>query len=93
MRRLPFLLPVTFAVLSVVALATAHPAKFPEAVEAATGRRPALPPAVAELMARPERTIVLPNALARVEDIVRRHARPLGHNSRAAPEAVREAAS
>ena len=76
-----------------VALATAHPAKFPEAVEAATGRRPALPPAMADLMARPERTIVLPNALARVEDFVRRHARPLGHNSRAAPEAVREAAS
>jgi threonine synthase len=79
--------------IPMVALATAHPAKFPEAVEAATGRGPALPPALADLMARPEHTIVLPNALARVEDFVRRHARPLGHNSRTAPEAVREAAS
>ena len=38
-----------------VTLATAHPAKFPDAVEAATGLRPALPERLADLMDRPER--------------------------------------
>ncbi len=32
-----------------VVLATAHPAKFPDAVERATGIRPAVPAALAEL--------------------------------------------
>ena len=39
-----------------VALATAHPAKFPEAVERATGISPALPPPLADLLERPERS-------------------------------------
>jgi threonine synthase len=39
----------------VVALATADPAKFPDAVEAATGVRPALPSRLADLLDRPER--------------------------------------
>jgi threonine synthase len=43
-----------------VAVATAHPAKFPDAVEQATGIRPALPARLAELMSRPERFEVLP---------------------------------
>jgi threonine synthase len=38
----------------IVALATAHPAKFPDAVEAATGVRPELPEALADLLERPE---------------------------------------
>ncbi len=38
-----------------VAMATAHPAKFPDAVEAATGVRPPLPDRLAELFDRPER--------------------------------------
>ena len=38
-----------------VALATAHPAKFPEAVERATGISPALPPPLEDLLERPER--------------------------------------
>jgi threonine synthase len=38
-----------------VALATAHPAKFPDAVEKATGHRPALPPHLADLFERSER--------------------------------------
>ncbi|WP_425409131.1 threonine synthase [Hyphococcus sp.] len=38
----------------VVTLSTAHPAKFPEAVEKATGRTPALPAAYADLFDRPE---------------------------------------
>jgi len=42
--------------MPLVALATAHPAKFPEAVERATGVAPALPPALADLLERPERS-------------------------------------
>jgi threonine synthase len=44
-----------------VTLATAHPAKFPAAVEAATGVHPALPPRMADLYQRDERYAVLPN--------------------------------
>ena len=42
-------------VVPMVTLATAHPAKFPDAVEAATGIRPDLPPRMADLFDRPER--------------------------------------
>jgi threonine synthase len=44
-----------------VALATAHPAKFPDAVEQATGTRPPLPDRLADLLEREERFEVLPN--------------------------------
>jgi threonine synthase len=44
-----------------VALATAHPAKFPDAVEQATGIRPPLPDRLADLFEREERFDVLPN--------------------------------
>jgi threonine synthase len=54
-----------------VVLATAHPAKFPDAVQRATGIAPALPPALADLMQRPERCTVLPNNLRAVEDFIR----------------------
>ncbi|MEO0362678.1 MAG: threonine synthase [Pseudomonadota bacterium] len=47
-----------------VALATAHAAKFPDAVEAACGARPALPPRMADLYERDERITVLPNDLS-----------------------------
>jgi threonine synthase len=50
-----------------IALATAHPAKFPEAVHAATGIRPQLPARLADLFERPERCTVLPNDLAAVQ--------------------------
>jgi threonine synthase len=53
-----------------VALATAHPAKFPDAIEAITGERPALPPRLASLMSDPERISVLPNDLAAVQRFV-----------------------
>ncbi|MBL8658688.1 MAG: threonine synthase [Rhodospirillales bacterium] len=52
----------------VVAVATAHPAKFPDAVERATGFRPPLPPRLADLMDRPERYTALPADLGAVED-------------------------
>lgn len=61
----------------IVALACAHPAKFPDAVEAATGIRPPLPPFLADLMTRRERMTVLPNDLAAIKRFVREHARPL----------------
>jgi len=57
---------------TVVSLATAHPAKFPDAVEHATGVRPPLPPHLADLLDRPERTTVLPNDLSLVEAFVER---------------------
>jgi threonine synthase len=52
---------------ALVALATAHPAKFPDAVKAATGQTPALPPRLADILTRKERLTVLPNDLAAVE--------------------------
>jgi len=55
---------------TVVTLSTAHPAKFPDAVEQATGVRPALPPHLADLFDRDERFVVLPNDLATIEDFV-----------------------
>ena len=61
--------------LPVVTLATAHPAKFPDAVERATGVRPPLPAHLADLMERSERTSVLPNDLAAVQAFVRNVAR------------------
>jgi len=60
-----------------VALATAHPAKFPDAIEQAIGIRPALPPRLADLMERPERLVRLTNNVTEVEAYVRAHARPL----------------
>jgi threonine synthase len=54
-----------------VVLGTAHPAKFPEAVERATGRHPNLPPHMADLMSRPERVTVLPNDAGAVERFIR----------------------
>jgi len=53
-----------------VTLATAHPAKFPDAVERATGVRPALPAHLADLLERPERFDRLPNDLVAVERYV-----------------------
>ena len=63
--------------IPVVALATAHPSKFPEAVERATGIKPALPPHLADLMHRPERFTVLPNEQASLERFIRERARAL----------------
>jgi threonine synthase len=54
----------------VVTLATAHPAKFPDAVEKATGVRPALPPALDRVLTAPERCTRLPDDLGTVEDFV-----------------------
>jgi threonine synthase len=62
--------------MPMISLATAHPAKFPEAIARATGVRAEPPPRLAEAMARPEHIVRLPNDLASVQDYVRAHARP-----------------
>ena len=60
--------------VSVVTLATAHPAKFPDAVERATGSRPALPSRVGDLFAREEAYAELPGTYEAVRDHILRHA-------------------
>jgi threonine synthase len=57
-----------------IALATAHPAKFPDAIESLTGERPQLPPRLASLMTDPERIAVLPNDLGAIERFVENRA-------------------
>ncbi len=59
----------------IIIAATAHPAKFPDAVEQATRVRPPLPARLADLYEREERFTVLPAALDQVEGFVRSHAR------------------
>ena len=54
-----------------VALATAHAAKFPDAVEAACGTRPALPPHMADIFDRDERITRVANDLGALEGVVR----------------------
>jgi threonine synthase len=54
-----------------VSLATAHPAKFPEAVEKATGVIAELPPRLGGLFERKERFATLPNKLDLLQDYVR----------------------
>ena len=53
-----------------IVLATAHPAKFPDAIAAITGTRPPLPARLAHLMTDSERFETLPNELAAVQDFV-----------------------
>lgn len=59
-----------------ITLATAHPAKFPAAVEAATGRHPSLPPHLADLFDREERMSDVANDLAAIERFVEHRAMP-----------------
>jgi threonine synthase len=54
-----------------IAAATAHPAKFPDAIEAATGRRPPLPEHLADLYDREEHFVTAPADLGAVETVVR----------------------
>ncbi len=53
-----------------IILATAHPAKFPDAVVKATGVHPPLPAHLADLFDRPEHTTLLPSDLAAVQHFV-----------------------
>jgi threonine synthase len=54
----------------VVTLATAHPAKFPDAVERATGLQPVLPARVGDLFARDEAFKELPGSYDAVRDYI-----------------------
>jgi threonine synthase len=56
--------------IPMVVLSTAHPVKFPDAVQAACGMRPDLPDWLADLDQRPERMTVLPPEPAAVERFV-----------------------
>ncbi|ABV92888.1 threonine synthase [Dinoroseobacter shibae DFL 12 = DSM 16493] len=59
-----------------VTLATAHPAKFPAAVEAATGVHPPLPPRMETLYERPERLTEVPNDLGALQTLIRERIDP-----------------
>ena len=68
-----------------VALATAHPAKFPEAVEAASGVYPGLPAHMADLFDRDELINVVPNDLAAVRGFIEDRAKNAERAGVAAP--------
>ena len=54
-----------------VVLATAHAAKFPDAVQAACGQRPDLPHHMADLFDRPERMTRVANDLGALQALIR----------------------
>lgn len=54
-----------------ITLATAHPAKFPAAVEKAAGQHPPLPPHMADLYDRDERMTRVPNDLAALQTLIK----------------------
>jgi threonine synthase len=58
-----------------VVLSTAHPAKFPDAVQAASGVTPALPAHLSDLMGRNERLTRLAADLKLVQEHISRHSR------------------
>jgi len=60
-----------------VTLSTAHPAKFPAAVEKATDIHPALPERMADLFEREERLVQLPNDLGTIQTYIKERARIL----------------
>jgi threonine synthase len=64
--------------IPVVTLATAHPAKFRDAVERATGVRPALPLRIGDLFAREEAFATLPNDYAAIGAFIAANATPAG---------------
>ncbi|MBH0111739.1 threonine synthase [Novosphingobium sp. YJ-S2-02] len=64
------------ASVPVVTLATAHPAKFPEAVERSTGHRPSLPARVGDLFDREEKCVKLPGDYDAIAAFVAEHASP-----------------
>ena len=54
-----------------ITLATAHPAKFPDAVEKAMGVRPGLPPHMVDMMDKPERVTRVPNDLEHLKTLIK----------------------
>ena len=66
-----------------IILATAHPAKFPDALEAIARVRPPLPQRLGRLLTERERITPLPNDPAAIEAYVERHARAAAKGARA----------
>lgn len=60
----------------IVVLGTAHPGKFPDAIEHATGLRPELPGHLAGLFKKEERFSILPNDQSEIERFIRARAAP-----------------
>ena len=56
--------------MPIVSLATAHAAKFPDAVKKACGQAPAAPPRIGDIMQKPERTDLLANDLATAQNYI-----------------------
>lgn len=56
-----------------ISLATAHPAKFPDAVRQACGQQPVLPPSLSDLFEREEHFITLQNDRNQVQDFIKSH--------------------
>jgi threonine synthase len=65
----------TASISPMVVLSTAHPAKFPDAVKAASGVTPALPVHLADLMQRNERLTRLSSDIKQVQQYISRHTR------------------
>ncbi|MGD9784388.1 MAG: threonine synthase [Hyphomicrobiaceae bacterium] len=65
-----------------VVLATAHPAKFPDAMQAICGERPVLPERLHALMTDKERMAHLPNDLSAVQAFVETKARAVTEGAR-----------
>lgn len=57
--------------IPMITLATAHPAKFPAAVEEASGVHPPLPPRMSDLYERSERLTRIANELGAIQDHIR----------------------
>jgi threonine synthase len=65
----------------VVVLATAHPAKFPDAMEACVAERPSLPPRLSSLMTSKEKISHLPNDLTAIEQFIANRARSMSEHT------------
>lgn len=61
------------AAIPMITLATAHPVKFADAIQAAGLETPALPPHLSDLMERPERCSVVPNSVSAVTEFIQQH--------------------
>ncbi len=59
--------------VAMITLATAHPAKFPDAVERASGVFPPLPPHLSDLYERPERLTRIGNDLGAIKGFIKGH--------------------
>lgn len=69
--------------IPMVVLATAHPAKFPDAVEKATGQRPKLPARLGDLLERAERVDGLPNDVEALKAMIDQRSVPAESLARA----------